>query len=195
MAGRADKVLRAELLAMAREDFGLRQRLATDGTLFAGYHPQMRALHEANADRLAAIIAQHGWPGPDFVGEEASGAAWLVVQHAISRPALMRQVRDLTRGSPAIAAAHWAMLDDRIAVFEGRDQLYGTQFDWDAAGEMNPLPLADPAGVDTRRAAKGLPPLAKAAARHRAQAGAQPTDLARNRAAGEAFAREVGWRG
>lgn len=202
---RTGETLTGELLAMAAADLALRDELVADGSLFDGYHPAMRALHEANADRLAAIIAAHGWPspdqvgpdqvGPDQVGDEASKAAWLVVQHAISRPALMRQVRDLTRGSPAIAAAHWAMLDDRIAVFEGRPQVHGTQFDWDDAGLMSPLPIADPPGIDTRRAEVGLPPLAEATARHRAAAGEPQADRDRHRQGAEAFAREVGWRG
>jgi len=179
---------------MAKADLATRTRLARTGALSAGYHPAMRAVHEANADRLAAIIAAHGWPAPDRVGDDGSQAAWLVAQHAISRPALMRQVRDMTRGSPHISPAHWAMLDDRIAVFEGRAQTCGTQFDWDAGGVTNPLPIADPAGVDARRTAVGLPPLAETTARHRAEAEAPPVDLARHREGGEAFAREVGWR-
>lgn len=32
-----------------------------------------------------------------------------------------------------------AYLTDRIAVFEGNPQLYGTQFDWDENGELNPI--------------------------------------------------------
>jgi hypothetical protein len=189
-----DIPLRKALVAMGNADLALRNRLADQGTLIDGYHPEMRALHEANADRLALAIADYGWPGQDRVGADGSAAAWLIVQHAISRPVLMRQVRDLLRGSGAVPAARWAMLDDRIAVFEGRKQTWGTQFDWDDSGEMNPLPIADPDGVDARRAAVGLPPLAEAIARHRTQAEGPPADYARHRAGAEAFAREVGWR-
>ena len=189
-----DEALRKALVAMGKADLALRTRLADQGVLIDGYHPEMRALHEANADRLAQVIADYGWPGPDIAGEDGSAAAWLVLQHAIARPALMRRVRDLLRGSPAVPAARWAMLDDRIAVFEGREQTWGTQFDWDDAGEMNPLPIADPDGVDERRAAVGLPPLARAIARHRAEAQGPPADHTRHQAEAEAFAREVGWR-
>lgn len=189
-----DAALRDELLAMDTADLALRARLSADGQLNEGYHPEMRALHEANADRLAAIIDQRGWPGPGTVGTDGAEAAWLVVQHAISRPALMRRVRHLLRGSSAVLPAHWAMLDDRIAVFEGREQTWGTQFDWDETGQMKPLPIAHPAGLDARRADVGLPPLAEAVARHRALAGTPPADPARRAAEGLAFAREAGWR-
>lgn len=189
-----DTPLRKALVAMGKADLALRTRLADQGTLIDGYHPEMRALHVANADRLALIIADYGWPGPDLVGADGSAAAWLVLQHAIARPNLMRRARDLLRGSSAVPPARWAMLDDRIAVFEGREQTWGTQFDWDEAGEMNPLPIADPANVDARRAEVGLPPLDQAIARHRAEAEGPPADYARHKAGAEGFAREVGWR-
>lgn len=186
-------VLRDELVAMVRADFAMRERLAADGNLYEGYHPEMRALHEANADRLEQILDQYGWPGSDLVDGEGNASAWLVAQHAISRPALMRRVRDMTRGTGLVPPAQWAMLDDRIAVFEGREQVFGTQFDWDAEGVLNPLPLADPTGVDARRAAVGLPPLAETLDRHRANAGPVPSDPARRVREAEEFARSVGW--
>ena len=55
--------VRAELLALAEEDHRVRTELATDGSLFRGYHPRMRAVHEANADRPAILP----WGMNDFV--------------------------------------------------------------------------------------------------------------------------------
>jgi hypothetical protein len=189
--------LAEDLLAMAAEDLATREKLAADGSLFEGYHPEMRAVHERNADRLAAIVAEHGWPGLALVGNEAADAAWLVAQHAISRPALMRATLELLR-RPGNAAAvpPWqiAMLDDRIRVFEGRTQRFGTQFDWDERGEMNPRPIEDPAKVDFYRAEVGLPPLAHAIAKHRARGEPCPADWTKREAGAEEFAREVGWR-
>jgi hypothetical protein len=52
------------------------------------------------------------------------------------------------------------MLEDRIRVAEGRPQRYGTQFDWDASGEMSPMPVEEAEHVDERRRAVGLGPLA-----------------------------------
>ena len=135
----------------------------------------MRAVHERNADRLAAIIAEHGgWPGLDLVGAEAAQAAWLVVQHAISRPALMRSV--LTMLTDEIGVPRWqaAQLEDRIRVYEGRKQRFGTSFDWDEAGQVNPHPIEDPGRVDVLRAEAGLPPLAEAVAEQRSRARSEP---------------------
>jgi hypothetical protein len=187
--------LAEELLGLAAEDLTSRERLAANGSLFEGYHPQMRAVHERNADRLREIIEECGWPGADLVGSEASEAAWLIAQHAISRPALMRQALALLR-SDAGATPLWqiAMLEDRVRVFEGRAQRFGTQFDWDEAGEMNPHPIEEPDRVDRYRAQAGLPPLAEALAEHRGRAEPRPADWAKRQAGAAEFAREVGWR-
>ncbi len=190
-----DKVLADELIAMAAEDLRVRERLAKDGSLYEGYHPQMRTVHERNADRLAEIVAEQGWPGPDLVGAEAAHAAWLVAQHAISRPALMRSVLPLLTATSGVPPAQAAMMEDRICVFEGRKQRYGTAFDWDEQGEMSPHPIEEPDEVDRYRAEMGLRPLAEVTAEHRQWAEREPRpDYAAKRAEAEAFAREVGWR-
>src|SRR5438034_7122772 len=76
----------------------------------------------------------------------------------------MRRGLTLLRGGVSegeVSPLEVAMLEDRIRTFEGRPQRYGTQFDWDEHGRLSPLPLEDPAGVDARRRAIGLGPLAQ----------------------------------
>ena len=86
-----DEALRAELLAMAGEDQRVRAELAAEGTLFDGYHPRMAEVHRRHAHRLAAIMDRVGWPGRRLVGDDGAAAAWLVLQHAIGDPAVMRR--------------------------------------------------------------------------------------------------------
>lgn len=58
-------------------------------------------------------------------------------------------------------AGNLALLEDRIALKQGKEQLYGSQVSWNlASGEYYVLPLADPDNVDKRRAMVGLQPLA-----------------------------------
>ena len=179
---------------IARDD-AVRERLARDGSLFAGYNAEMEAVHRANATRLAAIVDAHGWPGRAAVGDEAASAAWRIVQHAIGEPAFMRRMLPLLRAATArgdAAAAEVAMLEDRIRTFEGRPQLYGTQYDWNDDGTaMVPIGAVEaPDDVDARRAAVGLPPIAW----QRPPDEPAPADLAARRAESEAWARRVGWR-
>jgi hypothetical protein len=190
--------LREELLALLHADDATRERLAADGSLFDGYHPEMEAVHRANAKRLRAIIEAHGWPGRSLVGEDGAEAAWRIAQHAIGEPAFMRQALLLLQRNKE---APWqaAYLEDRIRALEGRPQRYGTQFDWDEGGRKSPYPpVEDPDGVDARRAAVGLGPLAEAVREHRANAEAanerRPADLSARRADAEAWARRAGWR-
>jgi hypothetical protein len=193
--------LRRELVAMAEEDHRIRTELAADGSLFDGYHPRMRAVHQANADRLASILRDRGWPGQPQVGADGANAAWLIVQHAIDRPAFQREALEALRLATErgeVPAMQPALLEDRIRTLEGRPQRYGTQFDWDESGELSPLPVEDPEGVDDRRRAIGLGPLDEAIRAQRRAAAAEgerpPGDWHARRREMEAWLLEVGWR-
>jgi hypothetical protein len=193
--------IRRELLTMVEQDLWVRTELAADGSLFQGYHPRMQAVHDANATRLANILEAHGWPGERQVGGDGAEAAWRIVQHAIAQPALQRRALELVQAAVSrgdAPALHAAMLEDRIRILEGRPQRYGTQFDWDADGQMSPLPLEDPDGVDLRRHDVGLGPLDQAVRAQRAAIAEgperPPPDWHSRRREYEAWCRQVGWR-
>lgn len=196
-----DERLGAELSAMAAEDLRVRGELARDGSLFEGYHPRMRDVHDRNAARLLVILEQQGWPGRARVGVDAADAAWLVLQHAIGHPALQRRGLSLLREAAAAGDAPMlqvAMLEDRVRSCEGRAQRYGTQFDWDEHGRLSPLPIEDEANVDARRREAGLVPLADDIRDKRARAAREGDRPPRDRAARErerqAWLRSTGWR-
>ena len=52
-----------------------------------------------------------------------------------------------------------ARTEDRICFFEGRGQIYGTNFDIDDNGDFSPTLIADVEHVNKRRESIGLPPL------------------------------------
>lgn len=111
-------------------DLEVRERLLSKGTLSTGYNPEMEHVHRKNAARLEKIIDTIGYPTVAKVGEAASEAAWLIVQHAISDPKLMKRCYALITQNPeGINPQNLAHLHDRICYFEGRPQRYGTQFD------------------------------------------------------------------
>jgi hypothetical protein len=193
--------IREELLAMADEDQRVRAELVATGALFEGYHPRMRAVHERHASRLAQIVAEHGWPGEREVGADGAEAAWLIVQHAIAQPEFQRQALSMVSAAAArgeVPGWQVAKLEDRIRTLEGRLQCYGTQFDWDAAGQLSPLPIEDRAGVDARRRVLGLPPLNEeiAAQRNAARQRGErpPADWQARQREQDAWLRDVGWR-
>ena len=193
--GPADRRIADELIAMAELDQKVGDELAASGALYEGYHPRMIALHEQNAARFQAIIAEIGWPTERLVGKPAAEAAWLIAQHAISQPGFQRScLKALTEAAREHMVPLWqpAMLEDRIRMFEGRPQLYGSQLKPDADGNLQPYMIEDPEGVDERRRAVGLEPLAERLARAKPQpVPADPEQFERDY---QNWLIEVGWR-
>lgn len=185
----------AELIALAAEDQRVRAELLEEGVLFGAYHPRMEAVHRHNAARLSEVLAVAGWPADAMVGAEAASAAWMIAQHAIGEPDFQRRcLVALTRAAERGDVPGWqpAMLDDRIRVFEGRPQRYGSQLDVDDDGRAQPHPIEEPEGVEERRRAVGLDSLAERLARTPRMP--PPADRAVYQRGYEQWLRDVGWR-
>jgi hypothetical protein len=125
-----DNHIARELVQMAQHDLQVREKLLKEGKLSQGYNPDMERVHKKNAARLNEIINSIGYPKKSSVGEEASQAAWLIVQHAISLPVFMKRCYTLiSEAADEVSPQNFAYLHDRICYFEGRPQKFGTQFD------------------------------------------------------------------
>jgi hypothetical protein len=193
--------LREELLSMRDADLNMRSRLIAEGRLFGGYNEDMALLHKQHAARFREILSAYGWPGRSIAGEEGCGAAWLVLQHAILDPPLMRSAQPMLEKAVHCGEAppaYLAYLVDRIRTLQGQAQVYGTQHDWDDSGMMSPLPIEHAEGVGGRRAELGMEPLSSHTARLRKQAlldgESAPADLEAHRRGGHEWARSLGWR-
>jgi hypothetical protein len=187
--------LRCELVAMAARDLQVREDLIRRGVIYDGYHPEMEAIHVQNASRLKEILAEHGWPLAGIVGDDAAEAAWLIVQHAIGDPPFQRQcLRLLQSAAETGKVPLWqaAMLEDRIRMFEGSPQIYGTQLETDSEGRVRPYVLEDPEHVEERRSKVGLEPLSRRLAREKPAP--KPADPERFEREYQAWLRRVGWR-
>ncbi len=191
--------LAKRLIEMQNLDLSVRTRLAADKSLYDGYHPEMQAVHEKNAAALSEIIDKYGWPGVGMVGEKSSEAAWLIAQHAIGLPEFQREcLAHLKAAAEKGEVPKWqqAYMLDRILCFEGSEQLYGTQFDWDENGVLSPKPIEDEKNVDQRRADVGLPPLSEAIQRIRTENKheTKPQDWKQRQKQADQWAKKVGWR-
>jgi hypothetical protein len=146
-----DQALHDELLAMLERD----QSGRTGGPDAEG--------DEARTARLKEILAEHGWPTFDLVGEDGEDAAWAIAQHSDQDPAFQREALEQLRAAVAAGQAspgNLAYLEDRVAVAAGEPQTYGTQIGCGPDGATPATPLADEDAVDELRAAAGLEPLA-----------------------------------
>lgn len=153
-----------KIIELQNADLELRDKLIQNGKLFAGYNSEMEVLHNKHAEILNNIIDKIGYPTVDKVGKEANEAAWLVIQHSIGQPEFMKKCAALLEKAieeNQADAQQLARLTDRIAVFEGRPQLYGTNFDWDENGELDPSPFDNFEKVNQRRKSIGLNSLEK----------------------------------
>lgn len=193
-----NQILRIELVDRARAARDLHATLVKSGEWGIGYPAKQESLDIANVEWLSGQLDAHGWPGPALVGDDGAAAAVQLLQRGTSRPAAQKRglalMMDAAQKGQAsmIDAAHFA---DRIAVFEGKPQLFGTQLDWGDDGQLAPAPVEDPDQLDARRAAVGLPPIEDLLVHARqAAAAGPPADLAVRRAAFDAWAKRVGWR-
>lgn len=147
------------IIDLKNKDLEFREKLIAAKKLGDGYNSEMERLHNQNAAVLNEIIDKIGYPTIDKVGKEANEAAWLVIQHAISKPEFMKKCLKLLANAVdenKASEINLAYLTDRIAVFEDKPQLYGTQFDWDENGLLSPNTFDDLASVNQRRKRIGL---------------------------------------
>lgn len=153
-----NEILANQLLQLANNDLLVREKLLAKGKLFGGYHPEMEAVHKTNAKGLREIIASIGYPGISKVGEKASEAAWLIVQHAISEPDFMQQCYQMmVDNKEDVNLANIAYLYDRIQVFKSKPQLYGTQLTTDNVI----YPVSNKDSLNEERMKMNLPALAQ----------------------------------
>jgi hypothetical protein len=114
-----------------------------------------------NLGIVSHIIDTYGWLGPDSIGPAGVSTLWVVIQHADLgvQEKYLPSMRDAVKKGKA-RASELAYLEDRVALGEGKKQLYGTQFRLDAKTNRYILaPIEDEGNVDKRRAAVGLEPL------------------------------------
>jgi hypothetical protein len=112
-----------------------------------------------HATILDEIIKEIGFPTIEKVGKKANEAAWLVIQHSIALPSFETMCITFKGGCRSSKSGFDTLcyLTDRIAVFEDKPQVFGTQFDWDENGQLSPNPIEDVANVNERRKSVGIP--------------------------------------
>lgn len=114
-----------------------------------------------NIVKVSNILDKYGWLSEDKVGPRGNVTLFIVIQHsdlAIQQkylPMMRKAVKDGKASGSSLA-----LLEDRVALGEGRKQLYGSQVAMKKDGSFYLLPLLDPDHVDLRRAKVGLGPIA-----------------------------------
>jgi hypothetical protein len=140
----------------------LQDKKPVDSAALKAIMLRMRETDSINLIKVEAIVDKYSWPGSGVVGEQCNTAMFMVIQHSdLSVQEKYLPVIREAAASGAIQPRHLAMLEDRVALREGRKQRYGTQLKWDERVKGYRLaPLEDPDHVDQLRKSVGLSPLA-----------------------------------
>lgn len=116
-----------------------------------------------NTITVAKTLDKYGWLGEDKVGSKGNTTLFLVIQHANlkTQQKYLPMLRKAVKNGKARPSS-LALLEDRVALREGRKQIYGSQLSSvpDNPSKYYLSPLTDPDNVDKRRASVGLQPLA-----------------------------------
>jgi hypothetical protein len=164
-----NKPLQKELLSVYEEDQGIRIKFMSiyknpnsDRKKIDSIGKIMNYKDSLNLIRVSKILDTKGWVGEDVVGEEANKTLFLVIQHADlqTQQKYLPMMREAVKKGNA-SGANLALMEDRVALREGRKQIYGSQIGMNRDTKQNYVsPLEDPENVDQRRAKVGLQPIA-----------------------------------
>jgi len=112
-----------------------------------------------NQIKIKEILDNRGWLGSRIVGQQGNNTLFLVIQHATNIETQLNylpMLREAVKLGNA-KASDLAFLEDRIAIGQGKRQIYGSQIGRDAeTGEYYISPLINPESVNERRAEVGL---------------------------------------
>ncbi|MNJ86014.1 hypothetical protein D3C87_34960 [compost metagenome] len=160
-----DKPLVAKLETIYDEDQSHRRRINELQEKYGWKSPQMDSLWKVielkdslNLIAVKNIIDTKGWLGSDVIGQQGNSTLFLVIQHADQKTQehylpIMREA--VAKGNAA--GSSLALLEDRVALGQGKKQIYGSQIGMlHETNENYVLPLEDPDNVDKRRAEVGL---------------------------------------
>jgi hypothetical protein len=161
--------LRMELIARKDREQRLRPELVEWQQKNPNASPEevqerWRPIGEVDSENTAWLkpqMAALGWPGFGRVGRDGEGAAFLIVQHSPDRD-FQKQALELLQAAVATgegSPSGMALLMDRVRVFGGQPQVYGSQGAYQPDGSIGPGEIEDRDSVDARRLRVGLEPL------------------------------------
>ena len=161
-----DKPLRRRLQMIMKTDQEVRMvfiaahnRQPHDSIAEAEALHEMQRVDKVNQEQICKILDSRGLVGSDKVGD-AVGTFWAVIQHSdvnIQKKYFPLFQEAAQKGD--IAKEGVAMMEDRINMFEGKPQRYGSQIEEDEHGNPRLYQLLDESKVDEWRSEMGMEPL------------------------------------
>ncbi|GGH07524.1 DUF6624 domain-containing protein [Mucilaginibacter phyllosphaerae] len=126
------------------------------------FQSQMNFADYVNFMIVKAVIKKYNWPYDSFISKEESRIIFITIQHA--KLSVQKQYVSLISDAARIGKikfTHLGLLQDRIAIQEGKPQIYGTQIGQDSeTKEYFVLPVINMNLIDERRKLMGFTPMA-----------------------------------
>ena len=119
---------------------------------------KMNRQDSINMSIVGGIIDKYGWLSAEQISTEANSTLFMVIQHApvefqLKYLPVMKKAVDEKKAK----ASDYALLVDRTNMFQGKLQIYGSQFNYDAKGNIHIYPIFDEPQLNERRNSVGLP--------------------------------------
>ncbi len=160
-----DSTLRMNLELIRTKDQTLRLILPELETRFGKNSEELKYIwtlihfqDSINESEVIGIIDKYGWLGTNRIGEFANQTLWLVIQHAPIK--IQEKYIPFLRISVEKGESEgWylAFLEDRIAMRNGENQVYGTQSKYNkVTGKNHIYPIQNPENVNEKRKRIGL---------------------------------------
>ncbi|AWK03994.1 hypothetical protein HYN56_07015 [Flavobacterium crocinum] len=165
LSAKYDKPLEKELLEIYAEDQGIRGEFMN---VYKAQKPDKKKMDSIgkimslkdsiNLIKVMKILDERGWVGKDVVGTQGNQTLFLVIQHSDLKyqQKYLPMMREAVKNGNA-SPSNLAYLEDRVALREGRKQIYGSQSSKSKTdNKFHISPMIDPDNVDKRRAEVGL---------------------------------------
>ncbi|MEN2490219.1 DUF6624 domain-containing protein [Flavobacterium sp. B11] len=165
-----DKVLEKQLAEIYTEDQEIRGEFMNvyraakpDKKKIDSIGKIMQRKDSINLIKVTKILDEKGWLGKNVVGSQGNQTLFLVIQHADLeyQQKYLPMMREAVKNGNA-NPGNLAYLEDRVALREGKKQIYGSQSSMNKkTNKIRISPMIDPDNVDKRRAEVGLGTMAE----------------------------------
>lgn len=112
---------------------------------------------------VESLLAKQGWLGPEKIGTLGVETVFQVIYHSnLSTQEKYFPLMQKAESEGKLLSSQLAMMEDMIALRNGEDQMYGTQFFIDGVSHLKiPLPVKNVDKLESLRKLKGLPSMAE----------------------------------
>ncbi len=152
-----------ELNKMASDDQQAREKFYSQkDSKKKSFKDLVEPIDENNYRRMVEIIDEIGYPTISKVGKQASFSAWLIIQHHPQGEFQKKYLQLMEDAGDDVNPQNIAYLKDRVLMYSGKKQIYGTQLKQnEITKKMELYEVEDKEHLDERRKSIGLEPIAK----------------------------------